>query len=168
MNLFRLLIMTTVCTAAQMQATTIIIKEINNELKATINLINPDGTNYAIKPLETVIDPIVITKNSQAENFETSPLIVSEGTLKLFELQFKRARKKSIFGKVEVTLSVLQDGKKLIAKKNHSYQYDQDTYMITLTIKPGKRQPVTAEPRVEIEAMYGEPELSLEDWQTVE
>lgn len=166
MQAIRLSIMSLIMATSTAQATTIIIKEINNESKASLTMLLPNGTKLRIKPLDTILEPIVVVENNQADNFETSPIIVAEGSLTLFDIQFIRKRTQSRSGRVEVTLQAVQNGKKLLAKKSQEYLYDAETYMVTLTIQPGKGQ-VIAEPKVAIEATYAKPELSPDDWEQI-
>lgn len=150
----------------QMHATTIIISEIKSESRAKLTAVFPDGSTQKIAPLSTVKRPFTIIKDSEAENFDTLPILITEGSLKLFDIQFTRERKAYRSGEVVVTLNAYQNGTKLIGQKKQGYLFDRDTYTITLVIKPGKGQ-VIAVPEVKINASYDRPQLSEEDFESI-
>lgn len=144
-------------------ATTFTIKEINNESNASLTVIVPNREPIKIPKLDTHLEPIKIY-SSTAKTIETSPIIFAEGKHILFNLTFTRDQKKALSGRVTTTVKAIQDEKKVIAKKEQGYQFDQDYYEFTITIKPGKGT-VIAEPKVLIEAEYNRPKLEAdEDW----
>lgn len=162
MYTFRALLVV-VFSSASLIATTITVKEINNESNALLTIRTPVKT-VKVGRLETCLDPIEVTTSS-ATTIETSPIVFAEQKSKLFTLEFVRTQEKKFSGKVVTTLKVIKDGKHVIAKKEQGYKFDQDTYEITITVKPGKGT-VIAEPVATIHATYDLPSLEG-DWELI-
>lgn len=147
-----------------LDATTIIIKEIKNESNASLTIRFPNLQQRKVPRHETLSEAITIVDSSSADLLETPPVVFAEGKLRLFDIQFVRERKTHASGRTEVTLKVIQDGKKVIAQQQQGYLFDRDVYTVDITVKPGKGQ-VIAYPSATIKASYGQPGTIETDWQ---
>lgn len=159
------------CTAvavmhAKLEATTIIINEINNESNASLTIRFPNGQQRKVSRLDTLLEDITIVDASESTHIETPPIVFAEGKMKLFDIQFIRERKTYASGRTEVTFKIIQDGKKIIAQKKQGYLLNQDVYVVDITIKPGKGS-IIAFPTARIEAKYGDDESIETNWQEI-